>query len=245
MSTKEKVVAITGASSGIGEATGRLLAERGVRVMLGARREDRLEAIRDSIRAAGGRADCHPLDVTRRDSVERFVKITSQTYGRVDVMVNNAGIMPLSPLSRLKVEEWERMVDVNIKGVLYGIAAALPLFIEQGAGHFVNISSVAGLVVFPGSAVYSGTKFAVRAISEGLRMENIPGIRSTVIYPGVVSTELADSITDEQMAQNIRERRDAFAITPDAIARAVAYAMEQPDDVDVNEIVVRPTRQDR
>jgi NADP-dependent 3-hydroxy acid dehydrogenase YdfG len=245
MSANEKVVVITGASSGIGEATGLLLAERGARVILGARREDRLETIRGNIRAAGGVAEIHFLDVTRRDSVDDFLKFAKATYGRVDVMVNNAGIMPLSPLSQLKVDEWERMVDVNIKGVLYGIAAALPFFIQQGAGHFVNISSIAGLVVFPGSAVYSGTKFAVRAISEGLRMENIPGVRSTVVCPGIVSTELANAITDEEMAKNIRQRRDAFAISPDAIARAVAFAIEQPDDVDINEVVVRPTKQDR
>lgn len=245
MNSEEKVVAITGASSGIGEATGRLLAGRGERVLLGARRMDRLETIRGEIQSTGGVAEIHPLDVTRRKSVEDFVKHAKQTFGRIDVMVNNAGIMPLSPMSQLKVDEWERMVDVNIKGVLYGIAAALPFFTEQGAGHFVNVSSVAGKVVFPGSAVYSGTKFAVRAISEGLRMENLPGIRSTVIFPGIVVTELANSITDEQMARNIRERRDAFAISPDAIARAVAFAIEQPDDVDVNEIVVRPTKQDR
>jgi NADP-dependent 3-hydroxy acid dehydrogenase YdfG len=245
MSANEKVVVITGASSGIGEATGLLLAERGARVILGARREDRLETIRGNIRAAGGVAEIHFLDVTRRDSVDDFLKFAQATYGRVDVMVNNAGIMPLSPLSQLKVDEWERMVDVNIKGVLYGIAAALPFFIQQGAGHFVNISSIAGLVVFPGSAVYSGTKFAVRAISEGLRMENIPGVRSTVVCPGIVSTELANAITDEEMAKNIRQRRDAFAISPDAIARAVAFAIEQPDDVDINEVVVRPTKQDR
>jgi NADP-dependent 3-hydroxy acid dehydrogenase YdfG len=245
MSANEKVVVITGASSGIGEATGLLLAERGARVILGARREDRLETIRGNIRAAGGVAEIHFLDVTRRDSVDDFLKFAKATYGRVDVMVNNAGIMPLSPLSQLKVDEWERMVDVNIKGVLYGIAAALPFFIQQGAGHFVNISSIAGLVVFPGSAVYSGTKFAVRAISEGLRMENIPGVRSTVICPGIVSTELANAISDEEMAKNIRQRRDAFAISPDAIARAVAFAIEQPDDVDINEVVVRPTKQDR
>jgi len=245
MNGEEKVVAITGASSGIGEATGRLLAGRGARVLLGARRMDRLETIRGAIQSTGGVAEIHPLDVTRRKSVEDFVKFAKQTFGRIDVMVNNAGIMPLSPMSQLKVDEWERMVDVNIKGVLYGIAAALPFFTEQGAGHFVNVSSVAGKVVFPGSAVYSGTKFAVRAISEGLRMENLPGIRSTVIFPGIVVTELANSITDEQMARNIRERRDAFAISPDAIARAVAFAIEQPDDVDVNEIVVRPTKQDR
>ena len=245
MNGEKKVVVITGASSGIGEATGRLLAGRGAKVILGARRMDRLETIRGAIQSTGGVAEIHPLDVTRRKSVEDFVKHAKQTFGRIDVMVNNAGIMPLSPMSQLKVDEWERMVDVNIKGVLYGIAAALPFFTEQGAGHFVNVSSVAGKVVFPGSAVYSGTKFAVRAISEGLRMENLPGIRSTVIFPGIVVTELANSITDEQMARNIRERRDAFAISPDAIARAVAFAIEQPDDVDVNEIVVRPTKQDR
>ena len=245
MHANEKVIAITGASSGIGEAIGRRLAADGARVVLGARRQDRLEAICADIREAGGEAHFYPLDVTRRDSVDAFVKFAHETCGRLDVMVNNAGIMPLSPLSDLKIDEWERMVDVNIKGVLYGIGAALPLFMAQGAGHMINIASIAGMVVFRASAVYSGTKFAVRAISEGLRMENIPGVRSTVICPGIVTTELADSITNARIAQNIRERRDAFAIEPDAIARAVAYAVDQPADVDVNEIVVRPTKQDR
>ena len=245
MHVNQKVVAITGASSGIGEAIARNLAAKGARVVLGARRQDRLEVICADINEAGGQAHCSALDVTRRDSVANFVAFACDTGGRLDVMVNNAGIMPLSPLADLKIDEWERMIDVNIKGVLYGIGAALPRFMAQGEGHMINIASIAGMVVFPGSAVYSGTKFAVRAISEGLRIENIPGIRSTVISPGIVTTELAHSITDETLAQNIRQRRDAFAIEPDAIARAVAYAIEQPSDVDVNEIVVRPTKQDR
>lgn len=240
-----KVVAVTGASSGIGEAIGRMLAAKGARVVLGARRQDRLERICSEIRAAGGEAHFYPLDVTRRDSVGAFVNFACETCGRLDVMVNNAGIMPLSPLADLKIDEWERMVDVNIKGVLYGIGAALPVFIAQGEGHMITIASIAGMVVFPGSAVYSGTKFAVRAISEGLRMESVPGVRSTVVSPGIVTTELANAITDEKIARNIRERRDAFAIEPAAIARAVAFAIDQPADVDVNEIVVRPTRQDR
>lgn len=238
-----KVVVITGASSGIGEAIARLLAERGARVALGARRKDRLEALARSIRDAGGEAEWFVTDVTRRGDIEALVQSAVQAYGRIDVLINNAGIMPLSPLDRLKVDEWERMVDVNIKGVLYGIAAALPRMLEQKTGHIINVSSVAGHVVFPASAVYCGTKFAVRAITEGLRREAKPHVRATIISPGAVESELASTITDRETADMIEGFR-SIAIPADAIARAVAYAIAEPPEVGVNEVIVRPTAQD-
>jgi NADP-dependent 3-hydroxy acid dehydrogenase YdfG len=236
---KGKVVAITGASSGIGEVAARLLAERGARVVLGARRVDRLEKIATDIQKKGGSAAYRALDVTNREDVGAFVKFAETEFGKVDVVVNNAGLMPLSPLDALKIDEWDRMVDVNIKGVLYGIAAGLPIFKRQGHGHFVNISSIAGHQVFPTAAVYCGTKFAVQAISEGLRMEN-SNIRMTVISPGATESELAETITDESARAWVNDLRKT-AIPADAIARAVAFAIEQPADIDVNEIIVRPT----
>lgn len=238
-----KVVVITGASSGIGEATARLLAAEGAAVALGARRKDRLEALAASIQGAGGKAAAFAADVTRREQVEALVRGAVESFGRVDVVVNNAGLMPLSPLAKLKVDEWERMIDVNIKGVLYGIAAALPLFQQQGSGHVINVSSVAGHVVFPASAVYSATKFAVRAISEGLRRESGPQIRTTIISPGAVATELPDSISDPEIAAGMGEVYQ-IAIPADAVARAIAYAISQPAEVDINEILLRPTAQE-
>jgi NADP-dependent 3-hydroxy acid dehydrogenase YdfG len=235
-----KVIAITGASSGIGEGTARLLATRGARVMLGARRTDRLETLAAEIVAAGGVAEFRALDVTDRADFERFVEATEAAFGRIDVLVNNAGIMPLSLFSSLKVEEWDQMIDVNVRGMLHGIAAALPRMKWQGSGHFVNISSIGGYRVWPTCGVYSATKFAVRAISDGLRMEN-DDIRVTVISPGVVESELARTITDPVAASAMDDFR-SIALTPDAIARAIAFAVEQPDDVDVNELVVRPIR---
>src|SRR3954449_2446932 len=237
-----KVVAITGASSGIGEATARLLAERGAKVTLGARRTERLQALATAIRDHGGEADYQVLDVTRREEVASFVNLARERFGRLDVLINNAGLMPLSPLDQLKVEEWDRMIDVNIKGVLYGIAAALLLFRAQGGGHFVNISSVAGHRVGPNMAIYSGTKFAVRAISEGLRQEAGDKLRVTIISPGAVESELAETISDPDLKTRMDEYR-TIAIPASAIARAIAFAIEQPSDVDVNEIVVRPTSQ--
>jgi NADP-dependent 3-hydroxy acid dehydrogenase YdfG len=237
-----KIVAITGASSGIGEATARLLAERGAKVVLGARRTDRLQALATDIRESGGEAEHQALDVARRDEVASFVRRAQDRFGRLDVLVNNAGLMPLSPLDQLKVDEWERMVDVNIKGVLYGIAAALPVFRAQASGHFVNIASVAGLRVAPNMAVYSGTKFAVRAISEGLRQEAGDKLRVTIISPGAVESELAETISDPDFKERIVDYR-SIAIPAAAIARAIAFAIEQPADVDVNEIVIRPTAQ--
>jgi NADP-dependent 3-hydroxy acid dehydrogenase YdfG len=234
-----KVIAITGASSGIGEATARLLAQRGARVVVGARRTDRLEALVAAIRAEGGTAEYRALDVTSREDVEAFVAFAESRFGRVDVIVNNAGVMPLSPLEALKVDEWDRMIDVNIRGVLYGIAAGLPLFRRQGGGQFVNVSSIAAHRVVPTGAVYCATKFAVNAISEGLRQES-GDIRVTIVSPGVTESELAGTITHEATAEWLEEYRKV-ALPADAIAQAIAFAVEQPDGVDVNEIIVRPT----
>ena len=234
-----KVVLITGASSGIGEATARLLAQEGAKVVLGARRTDRLEKIVAEIRNTGGAAECRPLDVTDLDDMKAFTGFAEKQFGPIDVLINNAGIMPLSPLHELKVDEWNRMIDVNIRGVLYGIAAVLPGMRERKSGHIINISSIGGHQVWPTCAVYSGTKFAVLAISEGLRQENAD-VRVTVISPGVVESELADTISDEGAREAMKEFRKV-ALTPDAIGRAIAYAIAQPADVDVNEIIVRPT----
>lgn len=238
-SIQNQVVLITGASSGIGEATARLLAKRGAHVVLGARRTGRLEKITAEIRAAGGSARFRALDVARLEDVQAFVDEAHREFGRIDVIVNNAGVMPLSPLEALKVEEWNRMIDVNIRGVLHGIAAGLPIFKRQKRGHFINLSSIGGHAVFPGASVYCATKYAVIAISEGLRQESTD-VRVTVISPGVTESELAETITHEGMQAGMREFRKV-AIAPDAIGRAIAYSIEQPDDVDVNEIIVRPT----
>jgi NADP-dependent 3-hydroxy acid dehydrogenase YdfG len=240
---KNKVVAITGASSGIGEATALLLAERGAKVVLGARGQDRLAALADRIARTGGEAAYAPTDVKRRDDLSALVKLACERYGKLDVLVNNAGVMPISPLDDLRVEDWEEMIDVNIKGVLYGIAAALPVFRTQKFGHFVNIASVAGLKTVPNMAVYSGTKFAVRAISEGLRQEAGDTLRVTIISPGMVRTNFAEGVTNQTVKAQLEQSRDTFAMPADAIARAIAFAIEQPADVDVNEIVVRPTAQ--
>ena len=240
-----KVVVITGASSGLGEATARLLSAQGASVVLGARRVDRLQSLAEELTASGGKALAIATDVTQRDQVQKLVDAAVQTYGRVDVMINNAGLMPQAPLERLKVDEWDRMIDVNIKGVLYGIAAALPYMKQQKAGHFINVSSVAGHKVGPGFAVYAATKHAVRALSEGLRQEVKPyNIRTTVISPGAVATELPQSVTDPASAERIRKFYAEIAIPADSFARAVAFAISQPEDVDVNEILFRPTRQE-
>ena len=237
-----KVVVITGGSSGLGEATAKLLAERGAKVMLGARREENLERIVSEIEDDGGVAAYRVTDVTSQDQVENLVAGAVEEFGRIDVLVNNAGLMPLSPLDALKVDEWEQMVDVNIKGVLYGVAAALPRMQEQHDGQFINLSSVAGHVVFPNSAVYSGTKFAVWAISEGLRQEVGDEIRTTTISPGAVASELTSTISHEETAEGTNALYE-MAIDADAVARAIAYAIEQPKDVDTNEIILRPTAQ--
>jgi NADP-dependent 3-hydroxy acid dehydrogenase YdfG len=240
---EDKVVAITGASSGIGEATALLLAERGARVVLGARRLDLLVALADRIADAGGRAAYACTDVKRRGDLTDLVKLACARYGKLDVLVNNAGVMPISPLDDLRVEDWEEMVDVNIKGVLFGIAAALPVFRTQGFGHFVNIASTAAHRIVPNMAVYSGTKFAVRAISEGLRQEAGDKLRVTIISPGYTRTNFADGVNNLEVKAQLVAARDKFAMPPDAIARAIAFAIEQPADVDVNEIIVRPTAQ--
>jgi len=235
----DKVILITGASSGIGAGIARELGAAGAKLMLGARRTDRLEALAEEIRAGGGEALSRRLDVTDRADVAAFAEAARQAWGRVDVIVNNAGIMPLSLMASLKVDEWDRMVDVNIKGVLHGIAAVLPEMTARGAGHIVNIASIGALQVSPAAAVYCATKYAVRAISDGLRQEN-DRIRVTCIHPGVVESELAGTITDPVAAEAMKTYR-AIALKPDAIGRAVRFAIEQPDDVDVSEIVVRPT----
>jgi NADP-dependent 3-hydroxy acid dehydrogenase YdfG len=235
---KQKVVLITGASSGIGEATARHLAANGARVVLGARRTERLEQIAREIREAGGAVEFHSLDVTSLSDMQKFAEFALQKFGGIDVIVNNAGVMPLSPLAELRIEEWDRMIDVNIRGVLHGIAAVLPHMSARKSGHIINVSSIGGHRVWPTCAVYSGTKFAVRAISEGLRQET-SDIRVTIISPGVVESELADTITSRSTAEAMAEFRKV-ALSPDAIARAIAYAVEQPADVDVNEIIVRP-----
>jgi NADP-dependent 3-hydroxy acid dehydrogenase YdfG len=227
----------------IGEATALLLAERGAKVVLGARGPDRLKALADRIEGAGGEAAYARTDVKRRDDMSALVKLACERYGKLDVLVNNAGAMPISPLDDLRVADWEEMVDTNIKGVLYGIAAALPVFRTQGFGHFVNIASTAGHKTVPTMAVYSGTKFAVRAISEGLRQEAGDALRVTIISPGMVRTNFAEGVTNQEVRAQLEQSRDKFAMPPDAIARAIAFAIEQPPDVDVNEIVVRPTAQ--
>lgn len=234
-----KVVAITGASSGIGEATARLLAARGAHVVIGARRADRLAALAEEIRAAGGSVRLKTVDVADAEDVEEFLGYAQSEFGRLDVVVNNAGLMPLSRLDAGKIDEWDQMIDVNIRGVLHGIKAGLPIMKRQGSGQFVNISSIGGHQVYPTAAVYCATKFAVLAISEGLRQEH-EDIRVTVISPGVTRSELASTITDPGAQAAMAEFRQ-IAIEPDAIARAIAFSIEQPGDVDVSEIIVRPT----
>lgn len=240
--SNSKVILITGASSGIGRATALGLAREGHHVVIGARREDRLKELAAEIEQAGGSVDARRLDVTDGADVVAFAEEAVQRHGRVDVIVNNAGVMPLSRLDSLLVEEWDRMIDVNIRGLLHGIAAGLPIFQRQGGGHFVTVSSVGGHQVSPTAAVYCGTKYAAWAITEGLRQESDPSIRVTTISPGVVESELADTIT-ESGAQELMRVFRADTIPPAAIAQAISYAIGQPADVDVNEIIVRPVRQ--
>lgn len=240
---QNKVVIITGASSGLGEATAHRLAKMGTKLMLAARREDRLNDLVTKIEQSGGTAQYQVTDVTERNQVEALAKATHEAYGRIDVLVNNAGLMPLSPLDETKVDEWDKMIDVNLKGVLYNIAAVLPIMRQQQSGHIINISSVAGHHVFPAGAVYCATKFAVKAISEGIRLESDGHIRSTNISPGAVDTELTNTISHEETAQGVNQLY-SVAIDADAIARAIAFAIEQPDDVDINEMIIRPTQQD-
>jgi NADP-dependent 3-hydroxy acid dehydrogenase YdfG len=238
-----KVVVITGASSGLGEAAARALAANGAKLVLGARRVERLRQLGNELRQGADAAI--QTDVTNVEQVRRLVDHAVRAHGRVDVILNNAGLMPQSPLERLKIDEWDRMIDVNIKGVLYGIAAALPHMIRQESGHIINVSSVAGHKVRPNGVVYSATKHAVRVISEGLRQEVKPhNIRTTIISPGAVESELADSISEPDVAANIKQFYDEVAIPADSFARCVLFAMSQPEDVDINEILFRPTRQE-
>ena len=239
-----KVVVITGASSGLGEATARMLSAHGAIVVLGARRLDRIEALAGELARAGGRALALQTDVTRAAEVQRLVDTAVEKFGRIDVIINNAGLMPSSPLERLRIDDWDRMIDVNIKGVLYGIAAALPHMQRQKGGHIVNVSSVAGHRVRAGTAVYSATKHAVRVLTEGLRQEVKPyDIRTTIVSPGAVATELPDSITEADVQAGVKAFYE-IAIPADSFARAVVFALSQPDDVDINEILFRPTKQE-
>jgi NADP-dependent 3-hydroxy acid dehydrogenase YdfG len=239
-----KVVVITGASSGLGEATARMLSAQGATVVLGARRVERIVALADELVRGGAQALALQTDVTRATDVQRLVDAAVEKYGRIDVMINNAGLMPSSPLERLKIADWDRMIDVNIKGVLYGIAAALPHMQARKSGHIVNVSSVAGHRVRAGTAVYSATKHAVRVLTEGLRQEvKAYNIRTTIVSPGAVATELPDSITEADVQAGVKAFYE-IAVSPDAFARAVVYALSQPDDVDINEILFRPTKQE-
>ena len=264
--SESKVVIITGASSGVGAATARRLAASGAKLMLAARREDRLKDLVAAIEKTGGTVAYRVTDVADRAQVQALAEATLETYGRIDVLVNNAALMPASPLDQIKVDEWDQIIDINLKGVLYGIAAVLPTMRQQKSGHVINLSSIGGHKVFPGTAVYCATKYAVRAISEGLRLESngeihstiiSPGavategllrqskgeVRSTNISPGAVATELTSTITPGDTASGVNQFY-SLAIDADAIARAIAYAIEQPADVDVNEIIIRPTRQE-
>ncbi len=238
---KGKIVAITGASSGIGEATARLLAHHGASVVIGARRLDRLEALAADIRSKGGTISYQQLDVTARESMEAFIQYAQTTYGRIDVLVNNAGVMPLSPLEALRVDEWDRMIDVNIRGVLHGIAASLPIMQKQGSGHIINIASLGAYTVQRTAAVYAATKFAVRALTEGLRQEVGNAIRVTLVSPGVVESELAESIADDDAREFMKTYRQ-IALPGEAIGQAILFAMEQPAEIDVSEMIVRPSR---
>ncbi|MEV6175342.1 SDR family oxidoreductase [Streptomyces sp. NPDC051954] len=245
LSLHGKIVAITGASGGIGEATARLLAQRGATVVLAARRSERIDAIAHEVREQGGRAATCVVDVTKAEDLQRLVATTIDQYGRIDVLVNNAGIAPISPLADLDTESWSAMIDVNLRGMLNGVAAALPAFREQRSGHLVSIVSVAGLSgVSPTMAVYAATKNAVRTVHEGLRRESTDGVvRTTAISPGYIRTDLADSMADPNIREQTRKNMDAMGIPPAAVARAVAFAIEQPGDVEIGEINVRPTVQ--
>ena len=240
-----KVVVITGASSGLGEASARHLSTRGAVVVLGARRAERINALAKELTQAGGKALAVVTDVTKSDQVKNLVDAAVKEFCRVDVMLNNAGVMPQSPLERLKIDEWDRLIDVNIKGVLYGIAAVLPHMKQQQSGHIINVSSVAGHKIRAGAVVYAATKHAVRALSEGLRLEVKPyNIRTSMISPGAIATELPDSIVEPDIAANVHKFYETMAIPAESFARTVAFVISQPDDVDINEIVFRPTKQE-
>jgi NADP-dependent 3-hydroxy acid dehydrogenase YdfG len=246
MSIENKVVIITGASSGIGEATAKLLASKGAKLVLGARREDKLQALTEEIQTAGGKAVYRVTDVVNLDDNEALVQLAKDTFGSVDVIFLNAGIMPNSPLSALKTDEWNSLIDVNIKGVLNGIAAVLPTFTSQKSGHIITTSSVAGLKAYPGGAVYGATKWAVRDLMEVLRMESAQegtNIRTATIYPAAINTELLDTITDKSVSAGMTALYEQYGITPDRVANVVAFAIDQPEDTNVNEFTIGPTRQ--
>jgi NADP-dependent 3-hydroxy acid dehydrogenase YdfG len=241
---QNKVIVITGASSGLGEETAKYLAEKGARVVLGARRADKLKQIVAEITSKGGAAIYQVTDVTDKEQVRNLVETAVSNFGKIDVLINNAGIMPIAPMSELRTDEWDNMIDINIKGVLYGIAAALPIFQKQESGHFINLGSVAGIKVFsPGGTVYSGTKYAIRAITDGLRHEVGGNIRTTTIEPGAVDSELRFGTKHETSVQGVNKFYE-LAIPTASVARAIAFAIEQPADVDINEIVLRPTAQE-
>lgn len=240
-----KVVVITGASSGLGEATAQLLAKQGAKLVLAARRVEKIEVLADNINSKGGNAFALPTDVSVKEQVENLVTSAVDKFGKIDVLLNNAGLMPLSPMESLKIKEWEQMIDVNIKGVLYGMAAALPYMKKQKSGHIINVSSVAGHKTFPGSTVYSATKSAVRVISEGFRQEVTPyNIRTTIISPGAVKTELLEHISDHEIQKNNEDYVGKIGLKPDAFARLISFAISQPEEMDINEILFRPTAQE-
>ncbi|MFI5592551.1 SDR family oxidoreductase [Amycolatopsis sp. NPDC051758] len=239
-----KVVAITGASSGIGAATARELAGRGAAVVLGARRTDRLDTLVARIRSEGGRAEMLAVDVTERADLERLVALAVDRFGRLDVLVGNAGVARTAPVADLDVDDWDRMINVNLRGVLHGIAAALPVFRSQGHGHLVTTVSTSGLKIVPTQAVYAGTKNAVRTLLEALRQESTDGVlRTTSVSPGFVHTELVDHIDDPAQREQAQHAMATLGISPDAVARAIAFAIEQPDDVEIGDITIRPARQ--
>ena len=244
MADTNRVIAITGASSGIGRATAQLLANRGYTVVLGARREAVLATLASELTDAGGRAAYHVTDVTRRTDLERLVGYAVERFGRLDAIVNNAGIGPISRFDALRVEDWDAMIDVNLRGTLYGIAAALPVFARQGRGHVINVISTSGVKIVPTQGVYAATKNAVRTVTEALRQEAGPNLRVTEVSPGVIATNFASSMTDERAKAAATERLKGIAIPPDAIARGILFALEQPPEVDVGSIVIRPTAQD-
>lgn len=246
MAIENKVVVITGASSGIGEATARLLAERGAKLVLGARREERLAQLVQDIQANGGEAAYHVTDVTSREDNRSLIDFAKTTFGRVDVIFLNAGIMPSSPVSALQIEDWEKTIDINLKGVLYGVAAVMPEFTGQRSGQIITTSSVAGIKSFPNSGVYGATKFAVRNLMEVIRMESAQegtNIRTATLYPAAINTELLNSVTDQEALKFLGPLYEQFGITPDAIARVVAFAIDQPEDVNINEFTIYPTKQ--
>ncbi|MBD2521110.1 SDR family oxidoreductase [Nostoc sp. FACHB-133] len=243
---KDKVVIITGASSGIGEASAKLLASKGAKVVLGARREQQLRQLVDEIQKAGGQAVYQVMDVVSPSDNAQIVKLAKETFGSVDVIFLNAGIMPTSPLSALKTDEWNQTVDINIKGVLNGIAAVLPTFISQKSGHIIATSSVAGLKAYPGGAVYGGTKWFVRNFMEVLRIESAQegtNIRTATIYPAAINTELLSQITDPDAAEAMTKLYERYGISPDRVANVVAFAIDQPEDTNVNEFTIGPTTQ--